>query len=149
MKYNKSLMGDLQTINFPSQIKSIDNGIDFNFQGYDSRKGNSLESVVKMGLDAHINRVLFWFSTKRNDYVRSNLKGGILYDLIGKLSSDTNLSEWEQEIQLRFNEEFSNDLNIIFLNLSTDKKFRKLYIKMLVQDKLTGATFPVSTEASR
>ena len=95
-----------------------------------------------------MNRVLFWLTTKSNEYVRQPNKGGVLYSLLGTLSNDTNLSEWETEIKARFNTEFGSDLELVYLKLSTDKKNRKLNIEMVVRDVLSNRTFPITTGAS-
>lgn len=145
MNYNKSLMSDLQTYDLDKRVEVSTNGIDFNFQGFNSNNDSS--ELIKYGTDANINRVLFWFSTKRNDYTRSVFKGGILYDLLGELNSNTNLEEWERTIQNRFNDEFSNDLSLLMIKLIPDKMFRKLRINMVVQDRIENRTFPISTEA--
>jgi len=144
-RLNSSLINDYQSKTLAEKIESVTNGIDFNYLGYD--KSKSEKSFVKYGNDANINRVLFWLSSKRKDYVREEFKGGILYDLLGQLCSTTNLTDWENTIRSKFNEEFSEDLNIVLLKLTTDKTYRKLVINMVVQDKLKNITFPVSTEA--
>lgn len=144
MNYNHSLMTDLQTKSIDERINISARGMDFDYRGYDVKKGGLF---VKSGVDANVNRVLFWLASKRFDYTRSALRGGVLYDLLGILSNDTNLQYWEEEISKRFNAEFSNDLGLIVCRLSTDRNRRILRVNMVVQDRLNGKTFPVNTEA--
>ncbi len=144
-RLNRSLIDDFQSKTLEERIESAVNGIDINYLGYDRSDPKSV--FIKTGTDANVNRVLFWLSSKRKDYIREEFKGGILYDLLGQLCSDTNLAEWETAIASKFNEEFSGDLNLVLLRLTTDKTYRRLIINMVVQDRVKNITFPVSTEA--
>lgn len=145
MKYNKSLMGDLQTYNLQEKIELASNEVDLNYNGYDVQNPKSV--FTQVGYAAHVNRVLFWITSKRNDYVRSSFKGGVIYDILGKLATESNLEYWEKNILQRFNMEFSNDLTLLSVKLSTDKNKRYLKINMVVQDKMSNHTFTVNTEA--
>lgn len=144
-RLNRSLIDDVQSKTLEERIESAVNGIDIDYLGFDKLDPKS--TFIKTGSDANVNRVLFWLSSKRKDYVREEFKGGILYDLLGQLCSDTNLAEWENAITAKFNEEFSGDLNLVLLRLTTDKTYRRLIINMVVQDRVKNITFPVSTEA--
>lgn len=142
-KLNKSIIGELQSLTLKDKIDKSLSGVDINYQGRNRLYSNNL---VKKGYDAHINRALFWLSSKRDDYVRESFKGGVLYDLLGILDSNTNLSYWEDTIKRRFNDEFSNDLELVMLELIMDKTRRKLTLNMIIKDVIENKTFPASTE---
>ena len=125
-------------------VDTSNNGVDVNYLGYSSLKNTS---IVKKGTEAHVNRVLFWLSSKRDDYVRESFKGGILYDLINIRCTQEELNSWEQTIKSKFNEEFSGELELVYLKLSSNPKQRKIVINMIVRDRLENKTFPISTEA--
>lgn len=130
-----------------STKRNADSGkIDFNYMGFNSQNKNSRFALSD--IDADINRVLFWLSSKRDDYIRSILKGGVLYDLLGVINNTENLNYWKEEISRRFNSEFSGELILLFIDLVPDKKRRTLQIGMVVQDRFLGVTFPVKTEAA-
>ena len=145
MRYNTSLITDLQSSDIPRNINIDSRRIDINYRGYDSRK--ALKNFVLSGVNADANRVLFWLSSKRDDYVRSYLKGGVLYELLGEIANSDNLDYWKGEISRRFNDEFSGEMNLLYIDLDIDKKRKTLRIGMMVQDRLLGVTFPVNTEA--
>lgn len=139
-----SIIKDTQDKTIGTLIEKTNNGVDINYLGYSAVNRNS---IVKSGTDAHINRVLFWLSSKRDDYVRESFKGGILYDLLNIRCNDEELSSWEQTIKSKFNEEFSGELELVYLKLSSNPKQRKIIINMIVRDRLENKTFPISTEA--
>ena len=60
---------------------------------------------------------------------------------------DEELSSWDQTIKSKFNEEFSGELELVYLKLSSNPKQRKIIINMIVRDRLENKTFPISTEA--
>lgn len=144
---NKSIIGDYQTKTLEEKIKASTNGVDLNLYGYDHTSGKSPSDIVKSGAKAHVNRILFWLSSKPNDFIRESLKGGILYSLIGQLNKDTNLQSWENLIKSKFASEFSSDLDLLYLKLNTDVSYKKLIINMVVRDRLTNNTFAVATGA--
>lgn len=149
-KLNKSLIGELQTLSLEKKIQNALEGRDLNWTGYDhTSELNPSQAIVKSGAAASCNRVLLWLASKEHDFVRSPLKGGVLYSLLGELNSSTNLKFWEERIKTRFNEEFSGDLDLLLLKLTPDSTYRHLNIQMIVRDKLTNKTFPVNTEASK
>ena len=125
-------------------VDTSNNGVDINYLGYSSLKNNS---IVKKGTNAHVNRVLFWLSSKRDDYVRESFKGGILYDLINIRCTQEELNSWEQTIKTKFNEEFSGELELVYLKLTSNPKQKKITINMIIRDRLENSTFPLSTEA--
>lgn len=145
-RLNKSLINDLQSFTFEEKVEDSQVGLDINYLGYDKNIPNL--KFLKYGTDANVNRVLFWLGSKKTDFVREPNKGGVLYELIGSLSNNTNLKEWESGIKDKFNQEFSDDMQILVLNLSANHKLKKLTINMIVMDKVTNRTFPVGTEAS-
>ena len=120
-----SIIKDIQDKTIGTLIEKTNNGVDINYLGYSAVNRNS---IVKSGTDAHINRVLFWLSSKRDDYVRESFKGGILYDLLNIRCNDEELSSWEQTIKSKFNEEFSGELELVYLKLSSNPKQRKIII---------------------
>ena len=142
---NNSIIKNTQDKTIVSLIDKSNNGVDINYLGYSSVLRSP---IVKSGTNAHINRVLFWLSSKRDDYVRESFKGGILYDLLNIRCNDEELTSWEQTIKSKFNEEFSGELELIYLKLNSNPKQRKITINMIVRDRLENKTFPVSTEAN-
>lgn len=142
-KINRSIIGELQSKTFKEKIDTSLNGVDIDFLG---RKRKNPSFIIKKGYDAHINRALFWLSSKRDDYIRESFKGGVLYDLLGIISNNPNLSEWEDTIRRRFNEEFASDLELILINLKINKTNRTLTINMIVRDKIESRTFPATME---
>lgn len=149
-KLNKSLISDSQTRTLSERIQNAIQGTDLWWLGYDHNSNqNPTQTIVCTNTRAHINRVLLWLASKECDYVREPLKGGILYNLLGTLSHDTNLSTWEDIIKSRFNEEFAQDLDLLLIKLTPDKSYRKLTVQMIVRDKIANKTFPVTTEASK
>lgn len=144
-RLNSPLIGDIQSTNLHKKINTSLNEVDLNWLGNDRHSKDSFE---KYGTKANVNRVLLWLASKPDDFIRESLKGGILYSLLGQLTSDTNLRDWENKIKERFNAEFSQDLEIFLLKLTTDKTYKKLKIEMIVRDCLLNKTFPVSTEAA-
>lgn len=148
-RLNQSLIGELQSKTFQNKTDSLNNWVDLNWKGYDHNSTQDPSSIEKYRVNAHVNRVLLWLASKPLDYVRSDFRGGVLYELIGKLNSETNLQDWKSSIQNRFNNEFSQDLNLLYLDLKTDKTYKKLYINMIVRDALNNSVFPITTEASK
>lgn len=148
-KLNRALVGDLQTTTLKEKIQNSIQGTDLWWLGYDHNSGtNPTTTIVSTNARANVNRVLLWLASKENDYVREPLKGGVLYNLLGTLNNSTNLSQWEDLIKSRFNEEFANDLDLLMLTLTPDPTYKRLYVQMIVRDKVTNKTFSVSTEAS-
>lgn len=143
-RLNKSIIGELQSQTLKQKIDTSLNGVDIDYKG---RSRVSPDTLVKNGYSAHINRALFWLSSKRDDYIRESFKGGVLYDLLGVLGNDTNLKDWEEIIRNKFNEEFSNDLELMVINLSMNKQRKMLSITMIIRDVIKNRTFPVSMEA--
>lgn len=139
-----SIIKNIQDKTIGTLIEKTNNGADIHYLGYSTVSRNP---IVKRGTDAHINRVLFWLSSKRDDYVRESFKGGILYDLLNIRCNEEELSYWEQTIKSKFNEEFSGELELVYLKLSSNPKQRKITINMIVRDRLENKTFPISTEA--
>lgn len=142
-KINRSIIGELQSKTFKEKIDTSLNGVDIDFLGR-NRKSPSL--IIKNGYDAHVNRALFWLSSKRDDYIRESFKGGVLYDLLGIIGNNPNLSEWEENIKRRFNEEFSSDLELLLVNLKMNKMKRTLSVNIIVRDKIENRTFPATME---
>lgn len=142
---NNSIIKNTQDKTIVSLIDKSNNGVDINYLGYSSVLRSP---IVKSGTNAHINRVLFWLSSKRDDYVRESFKGGILYDLLNIRCNDEELTSWEQTIKSKFNEEFSGELELVYLKLNSNPKQRKITINMIVRDRLENKTFPISTEAN-
>ena len=50
-------------------------------------------------------------------------------------------------IKEKFNDEFSGELELVYLKLTSNPKQKKIIINMIVRDKLENKTFPISTEA--
>lgn len=138
-------MSELQSNSLNEKIDILTNGVDLYWKGYDYSTDMNPSSIERYGVQSHINRVLFWLASKPLDFTRSSLRGGVLYNLIGQLNNDTNLEDWKEDIRLKFNSEFSNDLDLLLINMRTDKKYRHLYIEMMVRDRVSNRVFPVAT----
>ena len=146
-RINSPVISIAQTLNINSNSNQLVKGMDLNFNGYNILDKNSIPFELS-DKNANINRALFWLSSKKGDYGRRDLdKGGILYDLLGKLCKNTNLSEWEEIIKTNFNLEFSRDLELIQIKLITDTTYKKLIINMIVRDLLTNQVFGISEGA--
>lgn len=145
---NKSLIGDLQTKTLQEKIISAITVVDLNWLGYDHLSGLSPSTIEKYNVQAHINRVMLWLSSKPNDYVRESLKGGILYTLLGESMSDENLASKEELLKVRFSDEFANDLDLIYLKLTRSTVGRGLIVNMIVRDRLVNITIPISAEVA-
>lgn len=149
MRQNPIITSDLQTRNISQNVNISLRRVDLNFMGNKTLSRYSKEKKLELsGVQADVNRVLFWLSSKRDDYVRSYLKGGVLYDLLGSLANEPNLEYWKEEIIRRFNEEFSGEMTLLFIELTINKKTRTLIINMVVRDNFSNITFPVNTEAA-
>lgn len=143
---NGDYISDLQSRTFSQKIENSKNVVDLWYEGYDIN--NPQISFEQYGKYAHVNRALFWLSSKPWDYIRESNNGGILYSLIGRLTNDTNLTDWENEIRDRFNDNFAADLQAMYVKLTLDKNKRILYISMIARDMLTNEMYPLATEAS-
>lgn len=144
-RLNTSLAADYQARSLSERMYTSTNGADLSYQGFSRRGTASTPTLYRKA--ANVNRVLFWLSSKRHDYVRESSKGGVLYSLLGQLCSDTNLKDWERILQDRFNEEFADDMTMMFVRLTADRTYRRLTINMAVRDRLDDTVFPVTTEA--
>ena len=143
---NKSLISDLQTKTLQEKIDSAVTVVDLYWLGYDHTSELSPSILERYNVQAHINRVMLWLSSKPNDYVREALKGGILYSLLGEIMNEENLSSHEEIIKARFTAEFANDLDLLYLKLSKSKTGRGLSINMIVKDKLLDTVIPINAE---
>lgn len=143
---NNSVIKESQIKSLEERVYNATNGIDLSYTGYDSSDSNS--KLVLERDKANVNRVLFWLASKRDDYVRESFKGGVLYDLLGVVCNTTNLKDWESIITERFNESFSNDMQLVLVKLSVDKNYKKIIVNMVVRDIVENSVFTVATEAS-
>lgn len=144
-RLNGSYISDLQSRTFEEKIESSKNSVDLYYEGYDRNKNIAFEQY---GRYSHVNRVLLWLASKPHDFVRVSFTGGILYSLIGQLTSDSNLKEWENEIRDRFNEEFMNDLQLMYITLKIDKTRKILSVNLIVRDVISNEMYPITTETS-
>lgn len=142
---NKSLISDLQSQTLHTKVREDKQVVDLNYSGYDRNIDKPFERYEG---SAHRNRLLLWLASHPYDYVRSNTTGGVIYSLLKKSVNEANLTEWQQEIQERFNEEFSQDLTLLLINLSYDNDSKTLMINMIVRDNLTKEAISVATEAT-
>lgn len=142
-RLNKSLVGELQEAVFSDQIKEISSSLDLNYRGFN--RENPKDSLIKYNNQATVNRVLFWLTSKPNDYIRQSYKGGLLYAMLGSKSADIDIQKWESEIRNKFNQDFASDLTLTLLKLDVDKFRKILTIQMIVQDNITKAMTPITT----
>lgn len=142
-RLNKALVGELQEMVFSDQIKEIKGSLDLNYRGYN--RENPKDFLVKTNYLATVNRVLFWLTSKPNDYIRQSYKGGLLYSMLGSKAADIDIQKWETEIRNKFNQDFSQDLTLTLLKLDMDNFRKVLTIQMIVQDNITKAMTPITT----
>ena len=140
---NRDLIGDYQSLDLQERISKTLTSVDLSYTGYDRLNPSSID---KYNNNAHVNRVLFWLSSGRYDYVRQPYSGGILRNLVGQILSDDNLTLWENTIKNAFEENFSNDLKLPYIKLHVDKVKRILTVNMIVQDILSNKMFTVTEE---
>lgn len=143
---NNSVIKESQIKSLEERVYKSTHGVDLNYLGYDSTDKNS--KLVLERDKANVNRVLFWLASKKDDYIRESFKGGVLYDLLGVSCSTINLSDWEKIITERFNDSFSNDMQLMYLKLTADKNYKKIIVNMVVRDIVENSVFTVATEAS-
>lgn len=142
-RLNKSLVGEFQETILSDQIKEINSSLDLNYRGFN--RENPKDFLIKYNSQATVNRVLFWLTSKPNDYIRQSYKGGLLYAMLGSKSTDIDVQKWETEIRNKFNQDFSSDLTLTLLKLDVDKFRKILTIQMIVQDNITKAMTPITT----
>lgn len=142
-RLNKALVGELQETVFSDQIKEVKGSLDLNYRGFN--RGNPKDFLVKTNYLATVNRVLFWLTSKPNDYIRQSYKGGLLYSMLGSKAADIDVQKWETEIRNKFNQDFSQDLTLTLLKLDVDNFRKVLTIQMIVQDNITKAMTPITT----
>ena len=93
------------------------------------------------------NRILLWLTSEDGDYVRTNVHG-ILYRMLGQRLDENTLEYWRNQLVQKFNIDFNNELSIIYLDLSINKKKRSLVINMVVKNNRTEMTTTTQVEAS-
>lgn len=140
---NSSYISDIQTQNLSEKVETYKNTIDLKYDGYDRYEDIPFE---RKGMYSHANRVLLWLASKPNDYVRGNLRGGVLYSLIAQKMNDYNLSDWENTLRNKFNEEFSGELSLVYIKLIENNEKNTLSINLMVRDALSKEAFPLQTE---
>ena len=146
-RLNSGIISLAQTLDINSSKRLQTSGVDLNFKGHDALSEKE-EPFELSGHSANINRALFWLSSKKGDFGRRNLhRGGVLYEMLGKLSSDSNLKEWEASLTSEFNNEFSQDLELLDVQLYADPTYKKLIVNMVVRDVLTNKLITISEGA--
>lgn len=143
-KLNSSYRSDLQSRTFNEKIEISKNTVDLDYEGFNAQTDTSIE---RYGVSSHVNRVLMWLASKPNDYVREPGKGGPLWTMLSKRMIDTNMKLWENSLSNRFEEEFSGELELVYLKLTADKTGRGININMVVRDAITREAYTVMTTA--
>lgn len=146
-RLNNSLINDNQSRTLSQRVDTLTNTVDLNYNGYSTLNIN--DSFEKYGVYSHINRVLLWLASKPHDFVRSSLKGGILYSLLGTLQKDSVAQEWEEIIMERFNENFSGELSMLTCKVTFDKQRRKVTVSVVVKDNVNQSVFSLNVEVEK
>lgn len=141
MKLNNSVfLGERQTLNIKNRVQEIVSCVDLNYLGG--------QNLILENRKSHINRALFWLTSKRLDFVREPSKGGYLYELIGTINNTSNLETKGEQLKNSFNKEFS-DLECIYTKLTSKVRDgrRELEINMIVRDLLDNNLYSIAEVA--
>lgn len=148
---NSAFRSELQTKTLPEKIVPIIQSTDLSCFGIDN-DGHTKDDFVVSGKKSHINRALFWLSSKNYDFIREPNKGGYLYSLLGSSLAEGNLQVMEEQLKQAFNLEFANDLEVIYVKLSRKKvdsnKPNCLVVNMVVRDLIDNSLYTIAKEAS-
>ena len=150
---NSAFRNESQTKTLPERIVPIIKSTDLSCFGIDNVDHTESDFVVS-GKQSHINRALFWLTSKKYDFIREPNKGGYLYSLLGVSMSNINFQVMEEQLKQAFNLEFANDLEAIYVKLSRKKtdintnRINCLVVNMVVRDLIDNSLYTIAKEAS-
>ena len=140
-KSNTKLSGILQSTTLSQDSYDFIKGVDINFLGNEG--GFILEDT-----EALKNKILFWLTSARGDYVRQPSKGGPLYDVIGKAITPNNIANIQASLSSGFQDMFGKELRLISLDINMDKSSQPgkagIIVNMVIKDLLSYDLFRVA-----
>ena len=140
-KSNTKLSGILQSTTLSQDSYDFVKGVDINFLGNEG--GFILEDT-----EALKNKILFWLTSARGDYVRQPSKGGPLYGVIGKAITSNNIANIQASLSSGFQDMFGKELRLISLDINMDKSAQSgkagIIVNMVIKDLLSYDLFRVA-----
>ena len=140
-KSNTKLSGILQSTTLRQDSYDFIKGVDINFLGNEG--GFILEDT-----EALKNKILFWLTSARGDYVRQPSKGGPLYSVIGKAITPNNIANIQASLSSGFQDMFGKELRLISLDINMDKSAQPgkagIIVNMVIKDLLSYVLFRVA-----
>ena len=140
-KSNTKLSGILQSTTLSQDSYDFVKGVDINFLGNEG--GFILEDT-----EALKNKILFWLTSARGDYVRQPSKGGPLYSVIGKAITPNNIANIQASLSSGFQDMFGKELRLISLDINMDKSSQPgkagIIVNMVIKDLLSYDLFRVA-----
>ena len=140
-KSNTKLSGILQSTTLSQDSYNFIKGVDINFLGNEG-------DFILEDTEALKNKILFWLTSARGDYVRQPSKGGPLYSVIGKAITPNNIANIQASLSSGFQDMFGKELRLISLDINMDKSAQSgkagIIVNMVVKDLLSYNLFRVA-----
>lgn len=140
-KLNTKLSGVLQSTTLRQDSYDFIKGVDINFLGNEG-------SFILEDSEALKNKILFWLTSAKGDYIRQPSKGGPLYSVIGKAITPNNLANIQASLSSGFQDMFGKELRLISLDINMDKSAQSgkagIIINMVVKDLLSYDLFRIA-----
>lgn len=142
------ILSELQNRKFAQGAADHINGTDLNYQGNSTEVSSFEQPFVVEGMGAMRNKVLFWLSSVRGDYVRESSKGGILYSLLGHTMTDDAAAAARSALTTFFAAHFTQDLRLLDVSVVADKHQRRWVVTLYVQDLIRREVFSAAVGVS-
>ena len=140
-KSNTKLSGVLQSTTLSQDSYDFIKGVDVNFLGNEN-------GFILSDSEALKNKILFWLTSAKGDYVRKPSKGGPLYNILGKAITPANLANIKMSLSSGFQDMFGREMRLISLEVNMDKASQTgkagIIINMTVKDLLSYDLFRVA-----
>ena len=140
-KSNTKLSGILQSTTLSQDSYDFIKGVDINFLGNEG-------DFILEDTEALKNKILFWLTSARGDYVRQPSKGGPLYSVIGKAITPNNIANIQAALSSGFQDMFGKELRLISLDINMDKSSQPgkagIIVNMVIKDLLSYDLFRVA-----
>ena len=140
-KSNTKLSGILQSTTLRQDSYDFIKGVDINFLGNEG-------DFILEDTEALKNKILFWLTSARGDYVRQPNKGGPLYGVIGKAITPNNIANIQASLSSGFQDMFGKELRLISLDINMDKSSQPgkagIIVNMVIKDLLSYDLFRVA-----
>ena len=140
-KLNTKLSGILQSTTLSQDSYDFIKGVDINFLGNEG-------GFILADTEALKNKILFWLTSARGDYVRQPSKGGPLYSVIGKAITPNNIANIQASLSSGFQDMFGKELRLISLDINMDKSAQPgkagIIVNMVIKDLLSYDLFRVA-----